>query len=207
MRSRGPEHGSGKPDSQGRVRLLQFATWETIMRLVGAPKGVKTWRCPCHDDRNPSFSAKDGREPGTTIVACGAQCTQGELLAHFRKLGYRLGPMRIAPSRRQPPRPVIATTSIAWRALTPSERRMYELVAASDDSLTYRDFVEAGISRSAISAGLRALQALGFLSVKRSPRQRGCQRYERNLYQIERGWLRYEPNRLSKAAKRRSLRA
>jgi hypothetical protein len=196
-----------KAKSYGRDLPLQFATWQMIMQIVGAPKGVKTWHCPLpnHPDKDPSFSAAPGREPGTTVVAC--SCGQREeLLDHFRKLGYRLGPMPPlrTPPRRQP-RPVIDTTSIAWRALTPSERRIYEQVKASDDSLAYTDFVEAGISSSAISVGLRALQALGFLSVKRSPRRKGCRRYERNLYQIERGWLRYEPERASKAAKAEAL--
>jgi hypothetical protein len=180
---------------------LQFATWQTIMRIVGAPKGVKTWHCPLpnHRDADPSFSVGPGREPGTTVVAC--SCGQRkELLDYFRQRGFRLGPMRMAPPKRQP-RPVIDTTSIAWRALTPSERRIYELVKASDDSLAYTDFVEAGISSSAISVGLRALQALGFLAVRRSPRLKGCQRYQRNRYQIERGCLRYEPERLSREAK------
>ena len=187
---------------------LQFASVETVLCLVGAPKGWRgDWHCPCHPDAKPSFSAKPGREPGTTIVACGAGCSQEELLAHFRKLGYRLGPM---PSRTPTPkvsRPVIATTSIAWRALTPSERRIYELIHATDGTLAYTDVVEAGISSSTISVGLRALQALGFLNVQRSPRRKGCRQYQRNLYQIVRGWLRYQPDRVSKAAKAEALKA
>ena len=186
------------------MKDLRFATWQMIMRLVGAPKGVRTWHCPLpnHRDANPSFSTGPGREPGTTVVAC--SCGQRkELLAYFLKLGYRLGPMKMAAKRQ--PRPVIATTSIAWRALTPSERRMYELIHASDDGLAYTDFVSAGISSSAISVGLRALQALGFLGVKRSPRRKGSPRYERNRYWIERRWLNHEPERLSKETKRIAL--
>jgi hypothetical protein len=185
---------------------LEFATVEIILRLVGAPKGWRgDWHCPCHPDAKPSFSAKPGREPGTTIVACGAGCSQEELLTHFRELGYRLGPMPLRTPPRKVNRPVIATTSVAWRALTPSERRIYELIHATDGTLAYTDFVENGISSSAISVGLRALQALGFLSVKRSPRRKGCRQYQRNLYQIERRWLRYEPDRVSKAAKTEAL--
>jgi hypothetical protein len=126
----------------------QFASAKLIMKMTGG-------HCPCHDDRNPSFSAKPGREPGTTVVACGAGCSQSKLLAYFLKLGYRLGPMKMAAKRQR--RPVIATTSIAWRALTPSERRMYEQIHASDDGLTYNDFVLEGISKSAVSVGLHAL--------------------------------------------------
>lgn len=181
----------------GRDLPLQFLTPKLAMSLT------KGGHCPTHDDAHPSFSAKWGREPGTTIIAC-AKCShtkegQDELLAHFRKLGYRLGPMRMASKRLN--RPVVATTSVAWRALTPSERRMYEQIYASDDALTYNDFVAEGISKSAVSVGLKALQALGFLGVKRSPRKRGCKRYERNLYQIERRWRNYEPDSLSKAVK------
>ena len=181
------------------VRPLQFASAKFLMRLTGG-------HCPMphHEDKRPSFSAKSGREPGTTVVACGAKCcTQLELVAHIRELGYRLGPMKMAAKRQR--RPVIATTSIAWRALTPSERRMYDQIHASDDGLTYNDFVLAGISRSAVSVGLRALQALGFLGVKRSPRRKGCQRYGQNLYWIERRWLDYEADGLSQAIKAKAL--
>jgi hypothetical protein len=72
---------------QGRDFPLQFASAKLIMKLTGG-------HCPCHPDKDPSFSAKPGREPGTTIVACGAGCSQADLLDHFRKLGYRLGPMK-----------------------------------------------------------------------------------------------------------------
>ena len=182
---------------------LQFASAKFLMRLT------RGGHCPMphHEDKRPSFSAKPGREPGTTIVACGVCSGTKEghlaLLAHLRKLGYRLGPMKMAVKRQR--RPVIATTSIAWRALTPSERRMYDQIHASDDGLTYNDFVLAGISRSAVSVGLRALQALGFLGVKRSPRRKGCQRYGQNRYWIERRWLDYEADGLSQAIKAKAL--
>ncbi len=194
----------------GRDLPLRFATAKTVLYLVGAPPGWSSdWHCPCHHpDTHPSFSAKPGREPGTTIVACGvcSRTKEGHaaLLAYFLKRGYRLGPMKMAPPKR-PERPVIVTTSIAWRALTPTERRIYELIAATDGTLPYTDFVSVGISSSAISAGLRALQALGFLGVKRSPRRKGSRRYERNRYWIERGWLDHEPERLSKDARKDAL--
>jgi hypothetical protein len=47
--------------------------------------------CPCHHDRNPSFSIGRGRN-GQTIVHCFAGCPEDELLAHFRRLGYSLDP-------------------------------------------------------------------------------------------------------------------
>ena len=42
------------------------------MRLMGAPRGSGLGIAPAHPDKKPSFSAKPGREPGTTVVACGA---------------------------------------------------------------------------------------------------------------------------------------
>ena len=170
------------------------------MRLVGAPKGARTWHCPCHPDKDPSFSAAPGREPGTTVVACGAGCSQTELLDHFRKLGYRLGPM--PPLRTPPPkinRPVSVRTSVAFRALTPSERRMHDIIAIGANP-TYEDFVAAGISRSAVSVGLRALQALGLIGVRRSPRKKGCKQYEQNRYWLESGWQQRQPSGPSKKA-------
>lgn len=191
--SRETNHAPSGRDSQDwRNRPLRFATAETAMRLVGAPKGWRgDWHCPCHPDEKPSFSAKPGREPGVTIVACGAGCSQDELLAHYRKLGYRLGPMKA--TGRPPPvkRPVTVTTSVAFRALTRSEQAMFHLIEGGD-SPTYLDFIEAGISRSAISVGIRALQALGLIGVRRSPRRKGCQQYEPNAYWVEGKWLWWE---------------
>ena len=187
---RRPKHDAA--GGYGRQPDLQFASPETVMRLIGAPKGVRTWHCPCHPDKDPSFSASNGREPGTTVVACGAGCSQTELLDHFRKLGYRLGPM--PPSRRSPPkvnRSVNVRTSVAFRTLTRSEQAMFHLIE-SGEIPSYGDFVKAGVHKQAIGPGIRAMQALGLIGVKRSPRQRGCKRYGSNVYWVEGKWLWWE---------------
>lgn len=41
--------------------------------------------CPAHDDRNPSFSARD--DNGKTLVKCFSGCTQGEVINALRDLG------------------------------------------------------------------------------------------------------------------------
>jgi hypothetical protein len=175
------------------MRDLQFATWQMIMRLVGAPKGVKTWHCPLpnHRDANPSFSAGPGREPGTTVVAC--SCGQRkELLAYFFKLGYRLGPMKMVAPKR-PKRPVEVATSVAFRAVTRAEQTMYALIAAGGDP-SYDEFEAAGVHRQAIPGGLRVLQALGLCGVIRNPREKGCRRYGRNECWTVHQWRRWEPS-------------
>jgi hypothetical protein len=188
---RRPKHDAA--GGYGRQPDLQFASPETVMRLVGAPKGVRTWHCPLpnHADKDPSFSAAPGREPGTTVVAC--SCGQRkELLDHFRKLGYRLGPM--PPLRTPQPkvnRPVNVRTSVAFRTLTRSEQAMFHLIE-SGETPSYGDFVKAGVHKQAIGPGIRAMQALGLIGVKRSPRQKGCKRYGSNVYWVEGKWLWWE---------------
>ena len=41
--------------------------------------------CPAHDDRNPSFTAKD--DNGKILVKCFAGCTQDEVIDALRDLG------------------------------------------------------------------------------------------------------------------------
>ena len=154
-------------DAYGR-EPLRFATAKLLMRMTRG-------HCPCHDDKTPSFSAKPGREPGTTVVACGV-CSRSKeghlaLLAHFRKLGYRLGPMQMAPPKR-PPRPVDLATSVAFRILTRAEQTMYGLIATGKDP-SYDEFEAADVHRQAIPGGLRAMQALGLIGVIRSNSKEG----------------------------------
>jgi hypothetical protein len=191
---------------QWRDLPLQFASAKTVLSLIGAPPGwTSDWHCPCHDDRNPSFSAKPGREPGTTVVACGAGCTRAELLTYFRQRGYRLGPMRMAPPKKTKPKPgLTVATSVAFRVLKPSEQLMYNLIAAGHDP-TYNDFVDAGVHRQAIPGGLRAMQALGLIGVRRSTRRKGCQRYEPNHYWTEIEWPWLEPSGSMKAQMKEAL--
>lgn len=185
---------------------LEWASAKTIMRLLGAPPGVKTWHCPCHDDDDPSFSADIGREPGTTIVACGAGCSSAELLAYFRKRGYRLGPMKEPLKLKRVKLPVTVENSVALKACTLSERRMYDLIASGQNP-TYNDFMAVGVRRESIPGGIRALQVLGLIGVKRSPRTRGCTQYGQNQYWKEDGWLRLQPSGSSSAAMKSAVNA
>jgi putative DNA primase/helicase len=41
-------------------------------------------RCPCHDDRLPSLSLRDGDEPGRVLVHCFAGCDRRDILAALR---------------------------------------------------------------------------------------------------------------------------
>lgn len=152
---------------------LRFASAETIRGLTGG-----------YCEKGHRLSANSGREPGRTVVSCEGGCSPVELLARFRRLGYRLGPM---PERQRRSlkcsSAVTATTSVAFRALTPSERMMYHLIE-TNRARTYRSFTEDGLSRAVISVGLRALQAMGFIGVKRSPRRKGCERYGPNTYWV-----------------------
>ena len=181
-------------DAYGR-EPLRFATAKLLMRMTRG-------HCPCHDDKTPSFSAKPGREPGTTVVACGV-CSRSKeghlaLLAHFRKLGYRLGPMQMAPPKR-PPRPVDLATSVAFRILTRAEQTMYALIATGKDP-SYDEFEAADVHRQAIPGGLRAMQALGLIGVIRSTRKKGCRRYQRNESWTAAQWRRWEPPGATKGA-------
>ena len=190
-----PQGRSGSNDATGGgVRPLQFASAKFLMRLTGG-------HCPMphHEDKRPSFSAKPGRVPGTTVVACHC-CTQPELLAHLRKLGYRLGPMKMAPPRKiKRPIYVAPDTSVAFRALTKAEIRMHGIIATGSNP-TYNDLEAAGIHRQAIPGGIRVLQVLGFIGVKRSPRRKGCLQYEQNQYWLEGDWLQWQPSGASKEA-------
>jgi hypothetical protein len=185
-----------KAISQGRDLPLQFVTAKMIMRMTRG-------HCPCHDDRTPSFSAKPGREPGTTVVACGAGCSQDDLLAYFRKRGWRLGPMATPKGPKGPVKAKVIT-SVAYGALTRSEVRMYGLIAEGHNP-TYNDFVAAGVARKAIPGGIRALQALGLIGVNRRPRRKGCQQYEQNEYWAAERWVIHEPETPSKGALRAAI--
>ena len=101
---------------------LQFATASSSCDLSALPRASDVaLPLPNHPDAKPSFSAKPGREPGTTIVACSCG-HEDELLDYFRKLGYRLGPMRMAATAESQTRRSLSTTSVAFRALTRSEQ-------------------------------------------------------------------------------------
>ena len=64
----------------------------TLCRIADGLQTVK-WHgdykfsacCPAHDDRNPSFTAKD--DNGKILVKCFAGCTQDEVIDALRDLG------------------------------------------------------------------------------------------------------------------------
>jgi hypothetical protein len=42
-------------------------------------------RCPCHDDRTPSMSVRDGDEPGRILVHCFAGCQSEDIINELRR--------------------------------------------------------------------------------------------------------------------------
>jgi hypothetical protein len=89
-------------------------------------------RCPCHDDRLPSLSLRDGDEPGRVLVHCFAGCDRRDILAALRDRGlldeecaHRQEPR----SRRIEPPPVITPDPQAlaiWGAASPGERTIVQ---------------------------------------------------------------------------------
>jgi putative DNA primase/helicase len=75
-----------------------MTTAETITAALGG-----RWRvgrggmagCPCHDDRTPSLSIRDGYE-GKVLVHCHAGCDQAHLIAVLRSRGLWLETLAIA---------------------------------------------------------------------------------------------------------------
>jgi len=67
-------------------------------------------RCPCHDDRSPSLSVRDGDEPGRILVHCFAGCDRRDILGALRQ--HRLleghGSQAKARPRRSEPPPALA---------------------------------------------------------------------------------------------------
>ena len=67
----------------------------TLTTLSGIASGLKKVKwcgdyrfsacCPAHDDRSPSFTAKD--DNGKILVKCFAGCTQEEVIGALRDLG------------------------------------------------------------------------------------------------------------------------
>jgi hypothetical protein len=191
--------GGGRQPDDERDRPLQLATVETVLRLTNGKNG---WgHCPCHPDKNPSLEVKRGREPGRTLITCWAGCERDELLTHFRKNGWRLGPMKMAPPRRKTKQAVTVTESVAYGVLTQSERSMYAMISRGENP-TYNDFVAEGVHRQAIPGGLRAMQALGLIGVRRSPRKKGCLQYEQNEYWTSGQYPRWEPSGTPAAARK-----
>jgi putative DNA primase/helicase len=63
-------------------------------------------RCPCHDDRSPSLSVRDGDEPGRILVHCFAGCDHRDILGALRQHGLLEGhgsQAKARPRRNEPP--------------------------------------------------------------------------------------------------------
>lgn len=61
---------------------------ETIAKALGGRRCGDEWscRCPAHNDRNPSFSIRDG-EDGKVLFYCHAGCSQETLIAALQQRG------------------------------------------------------------------------------------------------------------------------
>ena len=147
------------------VRPLQFLTPKMAMHLT------KGGHCPCHDDPRHLFSqgwpeaGNDGRGLRSVQPHQGGPSGASRPLPQAR-LPAGADEASAAPADQAPSTNV--TTSVAFRACTPSERRMHELIATGRADL--QRLRGGGHIPSAISVGLRALQALGLTGVTRSPR-------------------------------------
>jgi hypothetical protein len=194
-------------------RPLIFADPSTLAAaLCGRLVGPNQWLglCPCHKDREASLSIPCGRN-GSTVIKCHARCKQGDVLGEVRRLGFRLD-REPPPELRRARRPPSVSTSVALAACNLSEHRMFELLRSedaknADDALlvTYNQFCEAGIRRSSISPGLRAMDALGLITVERAPFNIRKHRYELNQYRLAHGWQLFEPKPTSPQARKAML--
>jgi hypothetical protein len=136
------------------------------------------------------------------------------VLAELRRRGISLKPE--PPPRPKPlRRPVTLMRSVAVSALSLSESRMLailqaQLEKAPDEPVihaTYNAFETGGVRRKSIPPGLRALEALGIIAVKRAPFNARKHRYDANLYRLVDGWHAFEPEAASLKAKQAALAA
>src|ERR1700722_2890510 len=212
------KRSSGRADGRAGVAArkgqLIFADPRTAANLTNGHQvqGKRQWvgHCPCHDDREPSLSVRWGRNGGT-VVKCHAGCSQEALLAKFREFGFRLKP-EPPPKAKRSKRPASVSASIALAACNLCERRMFSRLEAESakapDGLmrvTYNQFEEASVRRQSIPSGLRAMEALGLITVERSPFNVRKRRYQTNVYRLVDGWLAFEPAKTSPKAKKAAL--
>jgi hypothetical protein len=178
---------------------MRFISPDEAAKLTGGRQtGGNQWvgRCPCCDDQGMSLSIRWGRKSGT-VVKCHNRdgCEQRRLVAWFRHQGFRLDPVlpSVKPKHsRRRHRGLMVEDSFAFRALTLSERRMYDLIKGSQ-SPTYNAFVAAGVRREAIPQGLRAMEALGLIGVERKPFNARTHRYDMNAYRLAERWVDFQP--------------
>jgi hypothetical protein len=146
-------------------RGVTFGPPQVIAELTNAKPSGRGWcgHCPCHDDEHPSLSIGWGRKRNT-VVRCHAGCAQGDLVAHFRKIGLSLDP--IAPVR-----PVGDPYAMqrALRLCSTTEWRIYDaLKTRGDGPATYEQLTPyAGNNRRTVARALRGLEFLGLLRIER----------------------------------------
>jgi hypothetical protein len=204
-------HDSGKTTQQQRP--LIFVDPPTLAAaLHGRLGGPKQWvgLCPCHPDHNTSLSIRWERNGGT-VIKCHAACKQEDVLEKVRQLGFRLD--REPQPKMNRTRPSVSvSTAVAIAACNLSERRMFDVLRSErainpDGALfvTYNQFCERGVRRSSIPGGLRAMEALGLITVQRAPFSGRRQRYEMNQYWLAEGWQLFEPKAASPQARKAML--
>jgi hypothetical protein len=178
---------------------MRFIRPDEAAKLTGGRQtGGNQWVgcCPCCDDQWMSLSIRWGRKSGT-VVKCHNRdgCEQRRLVAWFRHQGFRLDPvlpsMKPKPPRRRH-RGLTVEDSVAFRALTLSERRMYDSIKGGE-TRTYNQLEQAGVRRKSISPGIRAMEALGLIEVERKPFNARIQRYDINVYKLAQRWLDFQP--------------
>jgi hypothetical protein len=90
-------------------------------------------RCPCHDDRTPSMSIRDGDEPGRVLVHCFAGCRSDDIIHELRRQGVLEKPepgKRRSRRRDHSPRPVEHKPDPLalemWRSAKPADGTIVE---------------------------------------------------------------------------------
>jgi hypothetical protein len=182
---------------------MPFISPDEAAKLTGGRQtNGNQWygRCPCCDDQGTNLSIRWGRKSGT-VVKCHNRdgdrdgCEQKRVVAWFRNQGFRLDPvlpgMKPKPSRRRH-RGLMVENSIAFMALTLSERRMYDLIKNGENP-TYNQAEDAGVRRKSISPGIRAMEALGLIEVERKPFNARTHRYDINVYKLAERWVDFQP--------------
>ena len=107
---------------------------ELTQALCGRWRGNSgSVRCPCHDDRTPSMSIRDGDKPGRVLVHCFAGCRSHDIINELRRQGVLEKPepgKRRSRRRDHSPRPVeYKPDPIAlemWRSAKPTDGTIVE---------------------------------------------------------------------------------
>jgi putative DNA primase/helicase len=86
---------------------------EIAQALGGATRNGRGWsaRCPCHQDKAPSLSLRDG--DSQLLVHCFAGCNSSDILTEFRQRGWLDDDRKrdFRPARRVPPLLRVITNS------------------------------------------------------------------------------------------------